>query len=215
MHTRQSYSIWLAFVHTKNDKENLAPKFRSAFKEKFRVIVSQSCRIDQHEYIAASWENGPSDIMQTAKLQASVWIRAVSPEPLLFDLNYIKVYCLRKQIAKLLARLGGCAGSPEALLFAYVGRSIFSRRSLLSNWPGWKCMPTVSAIFYSALSNFMLNKTQTRQSYSLFWAFIDGEYDQEEVRSNILFCIQRKSGANACYNCFMSRHESFWMFCFL
>ena len=34
----------------------------------------------------------------------------------------------KKQTAKLLARLRGCAGLPEALLFAYVRRPIFSRR---------------------------------------------------------------------------------------
>ena len=79
------------------------------------------------------------------KLQASLCISAVSPEPLLFVLSYIKVYCLRKQTAKLQERLYGCAGSPEALLLAYVRRPIFSRRGL---WPGWKCMPTLSAILF-------------------------------------------------------------------
>ena len=73
--------------------------------------------------------------MQTAKLQSSQCIRAVSPEPLLFCLDYIKVSCLRKQTAELLARLRGCAGSLEALLFAYARKPIFLRRGLLSKWP--------------------------------------------------------------------------------
>ena len=32
--------------------------------------------------------------MQTAKLQASLYIRAVSPEVLVFASSFIKVYCL-------------------------------------------------------------------------------------------------------------------------
>ena len=44
---------------------------------------------------------------QTEKLQSSLRIRAVSLEAFLFALSYIKVYCLGKQTAKLLASLRG------------------------------------------------------------------------------------------------------------
>ena len=40
--------------------------------------------------------------MQTAKLQASLGIRAVSPEALIFSKRFIKAYCYEKQTAKLL-----------------------------------------------------------------------------------------------------------------
>ena len=69
--------------------------------------------------------------MQTTKLQASLRIRTISPEALLFAWSFIKAYCIWRQTAKLLASLHGCAGSPEVLLFAYVRRPIFSWRGFI------------------------------------------------------------------------------------
>ena len=79
---------------------------------------------ERKSHVVTKWAFGD---MQTAKLQASLHIRAVLSEALMFVLSVITIYYLIKQIAKLPLRLHGCAGSHETLLFANVRKPILSR----------------------------------------------------------------------------------------
>ena len=70
------------------------------------------------------WTNLTFGQMQVAKHQASLCIRVVSSKGLLFYLNIMKVYRLKKEIVMLLPRLRRYEGCPEAFLFAYIQRPI-------------------------------------------------------------------------------------------
>ena len=90
-------------------KSSVRPMWTQIRRRITRITISVS-------RIVRKWTFGH---MQTAKRLASIRIRTGSPEAFLFALSCIKIYCLWKQIAKLLVRLHGCAGSPKALVFAY------------------------------------------------------------------------------------------------
>ena len=94
--------------------------------------------------------------MQTAKFQASLWFRTVLPEPLLFAFSLSRsTACKSKQQSF----LQDCVDAQACLKLCCLPMSEgpFSHdMAYYLNDPVENACPTLSAIFVSALSNFML-----------------------------------------------------------